>query len=142
MTLKPRRIRIYGIDILAYDHPRLTLEVRCGKGTYIRSLARDLGERLGCGGYIESLRRTRVGPFDVAAGLGLDVDTATARATLMPLSAGVTGLPRVTLRAAELTRLRQGQSVPCEAPRGWRSRFSMRPATWRRWRRRTRREGG
>ena len=42
-------VHIYGIDLLHYEYPSLKLEVRCGKGTYIRSLARDLGERLGCG---------------------------------------------------------------------------------------------
>jgi tRNA pseudouridine55 synthase len=116
VSLRPRKIRIYSTDICGYEYPRLELEVRCGKGTYIRSLARDLGERLGCGAYIESLRRTRVGPFEAAAALGLDADAAAARAGLMPLAAAVTGLPRVTLGAAELSRLRQGQSVPWTTP--------------------------
>jgi tRNA pseudouridine55 synthase len=112
VSLKPRKVRIYGIDVLAYEYPRLELEVRCGKGTYIRSLARDLGERLGCGALIETLRRTRVGPFDAADSVGPDVDAGTAQARLLPLSMAVAELPHVSLDAREMARLRQGQSVP------------------------------
>jgi tRNA pseudouridine55 synthase len=112
VALRPRRVHVYGIDVLAYDYPRLELEVRCGKGTYVRSLARDLGERLGCGGLIEALRRTRVGPFDAAAALPLDAGPDAARAALRPLSAAVAELPRVMLRPAEAAALRRGQAVP------------------------------
>jgi tRNA pseudouridine55 synthase len=59
VALAPRRVQINGIDVLAYNYPLLDVEVRCGKGTYIRSLARDVGDRLGCGGFVEMLRRTR-----------------------------------------------------------------------------------
>ena len=61
-------------------------EARCGKGTYIRSLARDLGARLGCGALVAQLRRTRVGPFDAADGLTLETKPAAARSSLLPLS--------------------------------------------------------
>jgi tRNA pseudouridine55 synthase len=114
VALTPRRVHVYGIDVVAYDYPRLEVEVRCGKGTYIRSLARDLGERLGCGGLVEVLRRTRVGPFDAAAAVPLDAAAPAARAALLPLSAAVSELPRVTLGAAEATALRCGQAVPLE----------------------------
>lgn len=112
ISLKPRRVMISAIDLLQYDYPRLQLEVRCGSGTYIRSLARDLGDRLGCGALLETLRRTRVGPFTVAAALPLDADPARARASLLPLSVAVAELPRCVLGSAELARLRQGQAVP------------------------------
>jgi tRNA pseudouridine55 synthase len=111
VALQPRTVCIYAIDLCAYEYPRLELEVRCGKGTYIRSLARDLGERLGCGAYIESLRRTAVGPFAAVAGLSLEVDTATARAQLLPLTSAVTELPHLTLGEREVSCLRHGQSV-------------------------------
>lgn len=58
-----RPVWIESIDVLAYDWPMLTLDIRCGKGTYIRSLARDLGEALGTGGRLVALRRTEVGPY-------------------------------------------------------------------------------
>src|SRR5207244_1605387 len=107
VVLQPRRIRIDAIDLLDYDYPRLLLEVRCGKGTYIRSLARDLGERLGCGALVETLRRMRVGRFDAADAIGLDADTTTARARLLPLAAAVAEMPQVTVDPHALNRLRQ-----------------------------------
>jgi tRNA pseudouridine55 synthase len=112
VALKPRRVWIYGIDLLAYDYPHLDLRVLCGKGTYIRSLARDLGTRLGRGAVVEALRRMRVGPFDEANALRLEVEAATARSALLPVSAAVAELPHVTLGPAEVARLRQGQGVP------------------------------
>src|SRR5262249_53880028 len=66
VALEPRRVMIYGIDVISYTWPHLELQLYCGKGTYIRSLARDLGEKLGCGGALSPLRRTRGGPVLVA----------------------------------------------------------------------------
>jgi tRNA pseudouridine55 synthase len=111
VALRPRKVRIDGIDVLAYAWPRLELEIRCGKGTYIRSLARDLGERLGCGGLIETLRRTRVGPFTVADAVPLDAVPAAALQRLQPPAAAVAELPRVEVTAVEAARLRQGQQA-------------------------------
>jgi tRNA pseudouridine55 synthase len=110
VDLQPRRVRIYSIDVLAVE-PLLDLRVHCGKGTYIRSLARDLGKRLGCGAYLKTLRRTCVGPFEAANALRLESDARTAQTCLLPLSAAVAGLPRVTLEAQEIGRLRQGQGI-------------------------------
>jgi tRNA pseudouridine55 synthase len=121
VDLQPRRVRIDAIQVLTYDYPRLVIEVHCGKGTYIRSLARDLGERLGCGAIVQALRRTRVGPFAVADALPLSVDPATARENLLPLTAAVSALPHVTLPDEWAHRLTRGQTVPCPAPdpAGW-----------------------
>jgi tRNA pseudouridine55 synthase len=69
---EPRPVRVYGIEVLGYDWPLLRLRIDCGRGTYIRSIARDLGEALGVGGYLTELRRTRVGPFYVDAGVTLE----------------------------------------------------------------------
>jgi tRNA pseudouridine55 synthase len=112
VTLTARPVQIHGIDVLRYDYPLLELEVCCGKGTYIRSLARDLGERLGCGALVQTLRRARVGPFTADAGVLLDADAAAARARLLPLALAVADLPRVTLPGRELRRLGNGQAVP------------------------------
>jgi tRNA pseudouridine55 synthase len=111
VDLAPRRVTIHGIDLLAYAFPRLEVEVRCGRGTYIRSLARDLGERLGCGGYIESLRRTRVGCFDDATALSLEEGLEVARRSLLPTALALADLPRLVLTITEIVRLRQGQAV-------------------------------
>jgi tRNA pseudouridine55 synthase len=112
VNLSSRRVHVYGIDILAYEYPRLELEVRCGKGTYIRSLARDLGERLGCGAFVDVLRRTRVGSFDEAEAVGLETDAATARSWLLPAVAAVSELPHLPLAAVDIIRLQQGKAVP------------------------------
>jgi tRNA pseudouridine55 synthase len=64
--LKSRKIKIYSIKLLNYKWPRLKIEVRCGKGTYIRSLAHDIGKKLGCGAYLEKLTRTAIGKFNIS----------------------------------------------------------------------------
>jgi len=116
--LAPRTVRIDRIDVLAFDYPTLRLRIDCGKGTYIRSLARDLGERLGCGGYVSALRRTRVGPFVPEQAVPLDADAATSSARLLPMAAAVTGLPRVVLDEADLSRFTIGQAVPFDTSSG------------------------
>jgi len=63
--LKPRKIKIYSIKIMNYKWPHLKIEVKCSKGTYIRSLAYDIGKKLGCGAYLEKLVRTKVGRFSI-----------------------------------------------------------------------------
>ena len=118
VDLRPRRIHIYGIDALRYDYPYLGLEVRCGKGTYIRSLARDLGDRLGCGALIQSLRRTRVGPFTTDTAVPMKADALTAQAFLRPIEEAVAELPRVVLSEEEVRRLCQGQVVAPAGPGG------------------------
>lgn len=72
LTLEPRPITIYQLHILAWSPPRLTLEIECSKGTYIRSLAYDLGERLGCGAHLATLVRTRSGPFTLSESITLE----------------------------------------------------------------------
>jgi tRNA pseudouridine55 synthase len=70
--LEARPVRVYGIEVLDYEWPLLRLRIDCGRGTYIRSIARDLGVALGTGGYLTQLRRTRIGNFDAAAGVTLE----------------------------------------------------------------------
>jgi tRNA pseudouridine55 synthase len=119
VTLRPRRVSIYAIEVLHYAYPYLELEVHCGKGTYIRSLARDLGERLGCGALVQTLRRTRVGRFTVEAALALDADADMVRSRLLPVEFAVSDLPRLVLAEREWMRLIHGQSVTvAEVPEG------------------------
>jgi tRNA pseudouridine55 synthase len=112
VTLSPRRVRVFRIRVLGYHYPRLKLEVLCGKGTYIRSIARDLGQSLGCGALLDSLRRTRIGVFDVDQAVPLDASPDVAHSRIKPLSTGVAELPSVCADAAMLARFRQGQAVP------------------------------
>jgi tRNA pseudouridine55 synthase len=112
VPLQPRPVEIHRIEVLAYAFPRLHLAVECGKGTYMRSLARDLGDRLGCGALVETLRRTRIGPFVVTDAVSLETDGTNARSRLLPLSAAVASMPRLTLDAVQAIKVRQGQSLP------------------------------
>ncbi len=66
VDIPPRPVQAYSLRVIRYEPPeRLLLEVRCGRGFYVRSLARDIGEALGCGGYLAALRRTQIGPYQV-----------------------------------------------------------------------------
>jgi cobalt-precorrin-5B (C1)-methyltransferase len=114
VVLAPRPVQVHAIEIIRYDYPILELEVRCGKGTYIRSLARDIGARLGCGGYVQALRRTRVGPFCVEGAEELRIADCGLRieaSRLLPLSAAVSDLPSLVLGQEEIAYLRQGRTV-------------------------------
>jgi tRNA pseudouridine55 synthase len=115
VDLASRKARIDSLEVVAYAYPHFELEVRCGKGTYIRSLARDLGERLGCGGLITSLRRLCIGPFTPALAISLDALAAEVHGRLLPLSLAVSQLPPLEVGADEILRLRQGQSIPRRA---------------------------
>jgi tRNA pseudouridine55 synthase len=72
ISLKAKEIEIHSIQLLRYEWPLLELEIVCGSGTYIRSIARDLGEQLGCGGLMSRLERTRIGDFSVSQSLTVD----------------------------------------------------------------------
>ena len=65
VTAPPRRVLIDQISLLSWEQPRIRIRIRCGKGTYIRSLARDIGNQLGTGGHLSQLRRTAIGPYHV-----------------------------------------------------------------------------
>lgn len=70
---EPRLVRIDSIELLSHQFPDLCVRVVCGRGTYIRALARDVGTALGCGGHLRALRRTRCGEFDVSDAPSLEV---------------------------------------------------------------------
>jgi len=70
--LKPRKVEIFSIEILNYEYPLLSLEIKTGPGVYIRSIARDLGEKLGCGGAVERLTRTEAGIFTIESAVSLE----------------------------------------------------------------------
>ena len=72
LKLQPKIIVIKEIKLIDFNPPFVTLKVTCGKGTYIRALARDIGKDLGCGAYLTSLRRTRIGDFNVDNAMKID----------------------------------------------------------------------
>jgi tRNA pseudouridine55 synthase len=87
VKLEPRPVRIYRIELLDFQWPLGRLRIECGRGTYIRALARDLGETLSCGGYLTELVRTRVGQFSLANSVSLDqLKASPIEPFLQPLS--------------------------------------------------------
>ncbi len=89
VDLPARPIIIHSIDILSYSYPLLTLRITCGKGTYIRSIARDLGNALGTGGHLASLRRTAVGRYRLAMAVTMDrLDQPIVESDLIAISEG------------------------------------------------------
>lgn len=110
VQLAARPVRIDTIRVTGYTWPHLDVDVDCGKGTYIRSIARDLGAKLGCGGIVETLRRTRIGPFTADQGIGVDAEPEPLR--LLPLISAVAGMPQLMIDSDNERRLRSGQSLP------------------------------
>jgi tRNA pseudouridine55 synthase len=112
--LAARRVVVHELRLEANGNDRLTIEVRCSKGTYVRSLARDIGIALGCAAHLESLRRISFGQFDLAQAVPLDElrtesPTETVRVrTIDPLTA-LAALRRLAVDPAAAQRLRAGQ---------------------------------
>ncbi len=72
VSMQSRPVRIDAIDLLSYEWPDAIIRVDCGKGTYVRSIARETGQRLGVGGYLTTLQRTRVGAFGIDSAIDID----------------------------------------------------------------------
>mgnify|MGYP000896870994 FL=1 len=116
VRLEPRAVEVYALEVTAYDYPSLTLEIRCGSGTYVRSLGRDLAESLGTGAVMSQLVRSAVGSFRLAEALSLDALTPqTLPASLLPPVRGAESLPQRVLGSAELDALQHGRRVPVPA---------------------------
>ena len=116
VTPEPRRVRIDALTIVSWKTPDLTLDIECGKGTYIRSLAFDLGRRLGPGAYLAGLIRTRSGPFTLDQSVTLEeLEVALAgdswRALLHPADEALADWGAVTLDEEDERRLRNGQPL-------------------------------
>ncbi len=116
VTPEPRTVMIHRLEVKEIDLPEVTLEVTCGKGTYIRTLAADLGKALGSGAHLTVLRRLAVGPFRVEAAVPFSELDALSRDNLLerliPLADCLPGLKPVALGPEEARRLSQGQAVP------------------------------
>jgi tRNA pseudouridine55 synthase len=112
VSLAARPVTIERIDVLRYEWPHLDLEVSCGSGTYIRSIARDIGDSLGCGGLIEVLTRTKIGPFTIEDSIDPMTLNADRIASLLgsPLLA-VGDIPRLLISESDIARIIRGQSI-------------------------------
>lgn len=117
VELASRIVRVDSLELIELaDRDHATFEARCGKGTYIRSLARDIGEALGCHAHVVELRRMSVGPFTEADAISLESlerlsDCAAAVEKLLPVETGLDDIPALVLTDAEARRLRNGQAI-------------------------------
>jgi tRNA pseudouridine55 synthase len=115
VDLPPREIDVDGIALIAHGSEQSVLEVTCGKGTYVRSLARDIAEALGTRGHVSLLHRAAVGPFHDADAVTIDQLEALSieerDALLKPVAAGFADLPEIRLDASQATAVRHGNPV-------------------------------
>ncbi|HET8553243.1 MAG TPA: tRNA pseudouridine(55) synthase TruB [Rhodanobacteraceae bacterium] len=122
VAMSARPVQIHDITLLSWQKPFLRLHITCGSGTYIRSLARDLGEALGCGAHLTALRREWVDPFTQPVMHTLDAleDMTIPQLDdlLLPVDAGLGAMPPVHLDAAASQALAHGRSVPMDMEEG------------------------
>lgn len=125
---KPRRVVIHALDLVDFDGGSLDIDVRCSKGTYIRTLAEDIGRRLGPGASVEALRRIEAGPFSADQMVGLaELEERAAEGlerldrVLLPIEAAVAHWPDVRLTEGVAYYIRRGQPVlvPHAPTEGW-----------------------
>ena len=116
--LKARPVTIYKIELLRYDYPELVLDIKCGSGTYIRSLGRDLAKSLGTSAVMSALERTEIGPFRSCEGLDpKQVDLYTIEQNLLAPSIAVAEVPKLVLSDQQITEIQFGRMIrsPIEA---------------------------
>jgi tRNA pseudouridine55 synthase len=129
----PRKVTIHELDLLRLEDDELDIHVHCSKGTYIRTLAEDIGEELGCGAHLINLRRTAVGPFPEQGMVTLEYVRERAEQglealdeLLLPMEHALDNWPTVQLSDTSLYYVRQGQPVlvPQAPTHGWVRLFS------------------
>jgi tRNA pseudouridine55 synthase len=125
---KPREVTIHELQLLRLEDEEIECEMRCSKGTYVRTLAADLGEMLECGAHIVALRRTAVEPYDAARMVTLEAlrkraeqGLAALDEVLLPAESALPDWPAVRVRGDAAFYLRQGQPilVPRAPTQGW-----------------------
>jgi len=125
VDLSPRKIHVYSLEVLEWALPEVVVDVYCSSGTYVRSLANDLGNRLGCGAHLVGLRRTKSGRFTLRDAVPLRrlqeaFDAGDWYRHLIPAAEALADWPMVELNADEVELIRHGHRVPAEAgSTGW-----------------------
>ena len=117
VELKPRAVTIHAARVVsAPDADHVEIEIECGKGTYVRAIVRDLAERLGACGHVSALRRTRVGPFDEAKAITLELledlgHKARCLEALLPVETALDDIPELAVTAEDAFKLKQGRPI-------------------------------
>ena len=117
---QPREVQLHSVQLVKFELPLLTLEVVCGKGTYLRSIAHELGEALGCGAYLKHLSRLKYGPFAIDDALTLSSLEEAFRqghwqGLLYPMSVALGHCLSFTVGEEAVVKLRNGRALPLTA---------------------------
>ena len=116
---KARNVTIHHLNLLEHTKDTLTLNIKCSKGTYIRTLAQDIGEALGCGAHLSMLRRTEVSPFDCSKLYSIEEieqrsKDGTLESTLLPIDSALPNIPQLILNDEEANLIKTGLKVSME----------------------------
>lgn len=119
VDLAPRKIKVYNLELLEWATPEAVIDVYCSSGTYVRSLAHDVGETLGCGAHLVGLRRTKSGRFTLRDAVPLRkltdaFEEGTWYQYLIPAAEALSDWPAVELSEAQLDSIRHGHRIPAE----------------------------
>jgi len=112
VTLEPRKITIKEIKIISFKYPVIKLKINCSKGTYIRSLAHDIGEKLNTGAYLSALKRTKVDNFSIKNSIDLNkLNNKNVNKYIIPVEKILKMFPNITLNDTEYKKLNFGQTI-------------------------------
>ena len=119
VDLTPRKIQVYNLELLEWAMPEAVIDVYCSSGTYVRSLANDLGEKLGCGAHLVGLRRTKSGRFTLRDAVPLrklkeQFENGTWYQLLIPAAEALSDWPAVDLDHEQVESVRHGHRVPAQ----------------------------
>jgi tRNA pseudouridine55 synthase len=119
IDLAPRRIKVYSLDLLEWAPPEAVIDVYCSSGTYVRSLAHDLGEKLGCGAHLIGLRRTKSGRFTLRDAVPLrklreSFEDGNWYQYLIPAAEALSNWPAIELNDDELSAIRHGHRISAD----------------------------
>ncbi len=119
VNLKPRDVEVFSFDLLEYNPPDLTVDIFCSAGTYIRSIAHDMGQMLGCGAYLNMLRRTMCGKFTLRDAISLaelqkNFDEGTWYQHLIPAADALSDYFEVDLDMAQENEICHGRRIPAD----------------------------
>jgi tRNA pseudouridine55 synthase len=123
IDLEPRKIQVYSLELLEWAPPEAVIDVYCSSGTYVRSLAHDLGEALGCGAHLVGLRRTKSGRFTLRDAVPLRrlreaFDSGNWYQFLIPAAEALSDWPAIELSHDQLEAIRHGHRIPAEPGQG------------------------
>lgn len=123
VNLEPRMINVYNLELLEWAPPEAVIDVYCSSGTYVRSLAHDLGEKLGCGAHLIGLRRTKSGRFTLRDAVPLRklreaFDNGSWEEFLIPAAEALSDWPAINLTPEELIIVRHGRRIPADPTLG------------------------